>query len=212
MFLSRVVIDTDNRKKMKEISHASAIHNWVEQSFPDEIKSDIRTRKLWRIDTISNRQYLIIVSENEPNIKKLEEFGEQGTAETKLYDSFLSSLKIGMKARFRIVLNPVISKKVKSNSKRGKVMPHVTVEQQKHFLLERSKKNGFELNDNSFTIVERGYSTLKKKNQKDIHLSKVVYEGILTITNIERFLRTLTKGFGKNKAYGFGLMTIIPER
>ena len=39
---------------------------------------------------------------------------------------------------------------------------------------------------------------------------KVAYEGLLTISNLEIFKRTLTEGFGKHRAYGFGLMTVIP--
>ena len=37
MYLSRVEIDTDNRQKIKDLSHLGAYHNWVERSFPAEI-------------------------------------------------------------------------------------------------------------------------------------------------------------------------------
>lgn len=45
---------------------------------------------------------------------------------------------------------------------------------------------------------------------KTPRLSKTTYEGNLTITNIDKFKALLVKGFGKKKAYGFGLMTVIP--
>jgi CRISPR system Cascade subunit CasE len=37
MYLSRVEIDTDNRQKIKDLSHLGAYHNWVERSFPAEM-------------------------------------------------------------------------------------------------------------------------------------------------------------------------------
>jgi CRISPR system Cascade subunit CasE len=67
------------------------------------------------------------------------------------------------------------------------------------------------LNKNDFSIVERSYESFKKADEKTIQLSKVTYEGILTITDKNQFIKTLTEGFGKKKAYGFGMMTIIPE-
>ena len=49
-------------------------------------------------------------------------------------------------------------------------------------------------------------------HEKSIRLSKATYEGILTITDKNQFIKTLTRGFGKKKAYGFGMMTVIPEK
>jgi CRISPR system Cascade subunit CasE len=43
-----------------------------------------------------------------------------------------------------------------------------------------------------------------------IRLSKATYEGMLRVTNKEIFYHTLTDGIGRKKAYGFGLMTVIP--
>jgi CRISPR system Cascade subunit CasE len=111
--------------------------------------------------------------------------------------------------RFRVVLNPVITLS-KGKGKRGDVKPHVTVEHQMKFLMDRSEKNGFHLNPDEYFIVERGYSVLNKENQKPMNFIKVAYEGLLTISNLEIFKRTLTEGFGKHRAYGFGLMTVIP--
>lgn len=36
MYLSRVEIDSQNRRKTKDLTHVGAYHNWVEQSFPAE--------------------------------------------------------------------------------------------------------------------------------------------------------------------------------
>ena len=43
-----------------------------------------------------------------------------------------------------------------------------------------------------------------------IRLNKATYEGTLKVTDEKLFYNTLTSGIGKKKAYGFGMMTVIP--
>ncbi|MGI6689159.1 MAG: type I-E CRISPR-associated protein Cas6/Cse3/CasE [Christensenellales bacterium] len=212
MYLSQVEIDIQNRQKIRNLSHLGAFHHWVEQSFPDEMGHTPRTRKLWRIDKLDGRHYLLVVSPSKPDLILLEQYGVTGSAKTKAYDPFLQALEEGIRARFRVTLNPVISVKNASSNARGRTKPHVTVEHQMQFLLNRDKKNGFSVNENDFSITERSFEPLKKADEKPLQLSKVTYEGILTIIDKNQFIKTLTQGFGKKKAYGFGMMTVIPEK
>lgn len=209
MYISRVEIDVKNRKKIKNLSHVAAYHSWVEDSFPKEKKLENRTRKLWRVDTLNNKTYLILVSQEKPNFSCLEKYGVEGTAESKQYDTFLNSIKNGDRYRFRITLNPVISLSQGSGNK-SLIKPHVTIEYQRKYLIDRSIKNGFELDENEFSIVERGYENFYKSGQKKVRLVKATYEGILTVKSADLLKDVLTKGMGKKRAYGFGLMTVIP--
>jgi CRISPR system Cascade subunit CasE len=209
MYLSRVEIDVRNRKKLKDLTHLGAYHNWVENSFPEEMEEGIRSRKLWRIDTLFGKKYLLIVSKQKPALDKLEKYGVTGTAQTKDYNKFLGSIEEGRLYRFRAALNPVkaISR---GPGKRGRVVPEITAEYQLKFLESRADKLGFELVPNDYRIVEREWVPFRKKGQKMIRLSRAVYEGVLKVTDKEAFYKTLTNGIGKKKAYGFGLMTVIP--
>ena len=209
MYISRVEIDITNRKKIKELSHLGAFHNWVERSFTEKFDSNNRVRNLWRIDKLNDKNYLIVISPEKPDLKCLEEYGVENSAETKSYDKFLNSIKKGNRMKFRVILNPVISKS-KGKGNKSEVKPHITIEHQIKYLTERSLKNGFSLNENEFSIVERGCEIFKKKDQKTIKFVKAVYEGILTIEDVDIFKKTLIKGFGKHKAYGFGMITVIP--
>lgn len=209
MYLSQVEIDTNNRYKIQDLTHLGAYHNWVEQSFPNEISLKERSRKLWRVDQLNGKKYLLVVSPEKPDLQQLESYGVNGSARTKEYDGFLNSLSDGMKARFKVTLNPVISKRQEGNL-RGRVLPYLSEEEQLKFLFNRAEKNGFLLNTEDFFITERSFETLKKNQQKDLRLSKVTYEGVLEIKDANVFRKTLTEGFGKKKAYGFGMMTVIP--
>lgn len=212
MYLSRVQIEEKNRQRVKDLNHLGAYHNWVESSFPDEFGSGERTRKLWRIDKLQGDRYLLVLSEKQPDLDKLAYYGVANTAASKSYNILLDRLEVGMKLRFRVTLNPVISISTgKQSGKRGKVMPHVTIEHQTKYLMDRSLKNGFQLNENEFSITERSMEPLKKQKHHPVRLSKVSYEGLLTITDIELFKEALINGIGKKKAYGCGMMTVIPE-
>ncbi|QAS70542.1 type I-E CRISPR-associated protein Cas6/Cse3/CasE [Oenococcus sicerae] len=222
MFLSRVEIDTKNRRKIKELTHLGAYHNWVEQSFPDEFRNPIRLRHLWRLDELGDKQYLLILSKNRPNIEGMERYGIPGSAQIKLYDKFLAQLETGQQVQFRLTANPTYA--AYQAGERGRIYPHVTITQQLEWLIGRSELSGFHIpqlvlqgetnsiTTRAFDIISRDHPILKKKNSKNIRVSRVTFEGKLEIQNLTNFKNALLEGIGREKAYGMGLMTVIPER
>ncbi len=209
MYISRVAIDSRHRKKTKDLTHLGAYHNWVESCFPGEILEGIRSRKLWRIDVLQDTKYLLIVSSEKPDVKLLETYGIPGSAQSKKYDTYLGTIKDNSEYRFRVTLNPVKALS-QGAEKRGRIVPEITVEDQMRFLEVRAQQYGFELFPGECRIVERGWEPFKKQGQKMIRLSKATYEGRLKVVDKDVFYKALTEGMGKKKAYGFGLMTIIP--
>ncbi|MCH3987743.1 MAG: type I-E CRISPR-associated protein Cas6/Cse3/CasE [Lachnospiraceae bacterium] len=209
MYLSRVEVDVKNRQKIRDLTHVGAYHSWVEDSFPEEVAQKKRSRKLWRLDALENKQYLLIVSAEKPNLLKLEKYGVAGTAETKNYDSFLENIHVNGIYRFRAVLNPVHSVS-DSEGKRGRVYPEVTVSQQLAFLERKAAANGFELVPDQYRITERKFVELKKAGQRPLHLCQVAYEGVLRVKDESKFRDALCTGIGRKKAYGFGMLTVIP--
>lgn len=223
MYLSRVEIDTNNRQKIKDLTHLGAYHNWVEQSFPDEKHSEVQLRHLWRIDTLRNRKYLLVLSKNQPDQELLATYGVTGSVQIKSYDRFLSTLTDGEVMRFRLTANPTYSAPQPGGA-RGKIYAHVTVRQQRKWLVEKSTKLGFKILgsrkfDNTddatagltFDVIGRSWEWLHRKNGRSVRLSQVTFEGILQITDLALFKQALTQGIGREKAFGMGLMTVIPE-
>jgi CRISPR system Cascade subunit CasE len=209
-YISRVELNTINRQKMRDLTHLGAYHSWVEKSFPDEMESGERSRKLWRIDTLNDKKYLLVVSKTPPDLNLLEYYGVEKTAKTKNYDVFLDKLYNGQKLSFRLVANPVVS--VCQAGKRGKVFPHITASQQLEYFEKHSEKWGFSLVDNNYQIIQRDFPLLRKKGGQSVKLVSASYEGVLTIIDVATFKKTLTEGVGREKAYGFGLMTVIQLR
>ena len=91
-------------------------------------------------------------------------------------------------------------------------MAHVTVEQQRNWLVERSLRLGFELpgSDGSrcFDVVSRDCLRFRRENG-NVTLNTATFEGILTVKDADVFRNTLICGIGRAKAYGCGLMTVI---
>ena len=167
MYLSRVAIDSHNRKKVRDLTHLGAFHNWIESSFPEEMTANIRSRKLWRIDKLKGKDYLLIVSDKKPDLDSLEKYGVPGSAETKSYDKFLNAVEEGQLYRFRVTLNPVKSLS-QGPGRRGRVVPEITAEQQLLFLESRADKLGFELVPGKYQILERCWVPFKKEGGKAI--------------------------------------------
>lgn len=221
-YLSRVEVDVQNRAKIKDLTHLGAYHNWVEQSFPKEIATGERHRHLWRLDMLDGKKYLLIMSQSKPDPKLLLKYGVAGTVVTKSYDAFLDKIHDGQIMRFRLTANPT-HKITKPGERHGKDLPHVTVVQQEKWLLDRAEKSGFQLvkqvdiDDSNemetlaFKVVSRDWPMLHRNPGHGVRLSRVTFEGLLRVEDAKTFKQLLVKGIGREKAFGMGMMTVIPE-
>jgi len=206
MYLSRVKIDTNLRSSRNALADNNRFHAMVASCFDGSIE---KQRPLWRIDTLNNSTYLLIVSSEAPLFDRLlpqVTSGESENADSKDYSAFLSAIKNGETYRFRVTANPVFSSpKARDTSGRGRVYGHVTVDQQKSWLSDRAEKNGFELV--GFDVLSRGIKKFNRQG-KAVTLSIATFEGVLTVTNADLLRSALTNGVGRAKAYGCGLMTL----
>lgn len=200
MYLSRVELNTALPRTMKALVSPSIFHGAIEESF-----AGARKRRLWRIDDLNGRRYILILSEDAPELESFaKQFGFPGRFETKDYSPLLNRITDGSKWQFRLSANPVISKS------HGKVLAHITPEFQKKWLSGRAEKLGFPLNDDEFqTVYSKWYDFYKGNKSFHIRLITVTFEGVLTVTDAEKFKETLCVGIGREKAYGQGLLTVV---
>jgi len=208
MYLSRVKLDITLRKTRNALANLQQMHAIVEGCF-DAVST--KQRSLWRIDTLKGSTFLLIVSSEAPDFTTLlPQLSSANSSEaiSKNYDNFLASLAEKQNMRFRLCANPVHSvMQVGSQESRGKIFGHVTVEQQKDWLQQRSQKNGFELLH--FDVVNRGERKFKRQKET-VTLTMATYEGLLTVCDADLLRTALTTGIGRAKAYGCGLLTLAP--
>ena len=53
------------------------------------------------------------------------------------------------------------------------------------------------------------WQSLDNLGTRPVTLLAVTYEGVLQVTDAERFRAMLCQGMGRGKAYGLGLMTVM---
>ena len=204
MYLSRIPLDFTDRNTMKALSSPSMFHGAISDSFMGE-----RPDVLWRIDNLNNQLFMLILSIDKPNLTNFSrQFSNGDHWETKDYDQLTKRIKDGNVLRFRLTANPTKSVSDK-NGKRGKIAAHITTEHQKNWLIQKGTQNGFSVNERSFDVVQSKWYRFYKHGNNCVTLLSVTYEGILEITDAEKFKSALIKGIGRGKAYGMGLMTVM---
>ena len=77
MYLSRITLNTALRETMKALVSPNLFHGAIECSF-----DGARARRLWRIDDLNGKKYILLVSEAVPDLKQFaEQFGYAGEYE-----------------------------------------------------------------------------------------------------------------------------------
>lgn len=207
MKLTRMELDVNRRSTMKALNNPNLIHGALEASFEGE-----RQHPLWRIDCLAGRYYLLVVSEDAPDLTgAVKQFGIWGeTWQTRDYDAYLDRMQNGCRWRFRLVANPTHS--VLRNGKsdgRGKVCAHVTPEHQLNWLKKQGEKWGFDLKADEYQVMSSQWQRFQKNGSRMVSLLSVTYEGMLTVTDEQRFVEAMKNGIGRGKAYGMGMMTVV---
>jgi CRISPR system Cascade subunit CasE len=210
MYLSRIALNTRRREAMNALISPQLIHKAIEDSFDGE-----RKRNLWRIDWYRNTCYLLVLSPERGNFSHIvNQFGYPDSEwqwETKSYEPLLSRLSSDQIWQFRLCANPVRSslKEKDEDSNRGRVFAHVTQKQQKQWLLNKAEACGFRLEEDGFDVIHtRWLKFYKGSKNHQVTLRTAIFEGLLTITDVESFKESLISGIGRAKAYGCGLLTL----
>lgn len=204
MFLSRIKLDIRNRKTLFALGNPDIFHRAIESSFDGG-----RPNCLWRVDSQLNGSNLLVLSKDNPEVLNTvaEEFGITPFVESRSYEKIIKTLSEsgnGSKWRFRIKTNPSFR-----DNKTRKIVVHATVEHQKNWLIGKCEKYGFALSEEAFDVVDKTFYRFKKSDGHKVSLLAVTFEGILKVTDTEKFLEVMTAGFGRNKTYGLGLMTLM---
>ena len=158
MYLSRIELDIRRRETLSALAYPVVMHGAIEDSFHDRDE-----RKLWRIDTLGEKTYLLLLSQSELNPDLLlRQFAPLQSSNprndyyvSKDYDPLLNRIANGQHYRFRLCANPVyctkrgvkgdLTPKMKNNKERGNIKAHVTQDQQCLWLINKAEQCGFEV-------------------------------------------------------------------
>ena len=226
MFLTKIELDPARRLARKYLGSPQVMHAVVLKATEGD-DGDGPGRVLWRVDgrARGTTASLYLLSPSEPDCSQIvEEAGAAGEQARALdYSPFLERLAAGQQWAFRLAANPSYSAS-RGPGARGKRFGHVTVEQQRQWLVARAPGYGFGLvpvddeeADASVVVVRRERPVFGRENptrraRDRVTINRTVYEGVLRVTDAEALRRALVAGIGRSKAYGCGLMTLARVR
>ena len=207
MYLSQLVLNTSNRQARKDLSSHYEIHSTLCRGFAKE--DEIPSRFLWRLEEpkIGQSNALLVQSEAKPDWNKLDQRFEGYFRNTQIKTLPLEQLQTDQILRFRLKANPTVTKKDSGNPTKHKRYGLREVKEQLEWLSRQGQKGGFVVLD---AVISRNELLRIYKHNKSfpITLQAVLYDGHIRIINLKLFKETISKGIGKAKALGFGLLSI----
>ncbi|WP_103062189.1 type I-E CRISPR-associated protein Cas6/Cse3/CasE [Actinomyces qiguomingii] len=221
MFLTKIGLDPSRRLARKYLGSPQVMHAVVMKAAGED-SGDGAGRVLWRVDPGASTS-LYLLTPSEPDCTQL--VADAGVrdlqARTLDYSPFLNQLDSGQLWAFRLAANPSRSV-AQGPGKRGKRYGHVTVEQQRQWLINRTPNYGFELVPTEGDDDEAAQSVVVVRRERPIFnrqrpdaevrdrvtINRTVYEGVLQVTNPDKLRHALVAGIGRSKAYGCGLLTL----
>jgi len=200
MFLTRLTLTLNDYRKFR-ITDDYSIHRVVYSLFPEK---DVKNRILYADRGLKDGfQTIFLLSEIRPT--PLSDWSLR--FETKNVEpGFLHHTHYS----FEILLNPV-----RKDSKTGKLKPVLGEPDLRAWFFEKAEANGFTFSpeDQAHLVIHvRNTQKFCQKDQTDRTVThhQVFFSGTLTVTDPVRFRQAFENGIGRAKAFGFGLLQLVP--
>ena len=203
MYLTRIQVGTDEALHAG-LTDAYAWHQGLWAAFPGR---DGESRDfLNRVDQKGGAIQALLLSPEPPVVRPWGEWENREVAPGFLdHDEYLFSLRA----------NPTVKRVVRDDGgirrKNGRRTRICSTEALRAWLVHKASENGFSTCDDRLSIGTPVDQTSWRKRRQVIH-SRVDYQGVLQVTDRERFRAAHRQGIGPAKAFGFGLLLLRPLR
>lgn len=108
--------------------------------------------------------------------------------------------------QFKVIVNP--TRRDSSSRKLVAVRGREDVAQ---WFIERAMASwGFEVPARQLQVNNIEVLRFKDKNQRKVTIGQAYVQGVMRVTNESRFTDSFTRGIGRGRAYGCGLLQIVP--
>ena len=195
MIVSRLELSVEDMRNLN-IKGEYAIHQLVYSMFPgtEELGRDFLYVKK---EQYKRKLVIFVLSQRNPttpNYCKLEC--------RKLPKDFLYCNEY----YFTVKANPV-----KRSKKTKKLYPVMGNDALIKWFCTQAEKSGMHVDPRKIFIVDKGIEKITK-DQGDYVFSKVTFQGEFSVVNRETFIKTFQIGFGKGRAFGFGLLELQAKK
>lgn len=222
MFLHRIHLDLRCREARRDLADPYQLHATLSRAFSQPEKKCSEGEVLWRLEPKARSDgnpQVLVQSRTIPNWDGI---GVKGwLAEVDSPIDLKSRLKLdalrpGQRYRFRLRANPCVTR----NGKRLGLLQRIAQEQ---WIQRKGEAHGFvlppltssggseesEMRIDVIVSQERMLSGLQHHGNR-IRIFSVLYDGVLTVTDTDAFVKVLHTGIGHGKALGLGLLSVAP--
>lgn len=214
MFLHRIHLDPRCREARRDLADPYQLHSTLCRAFSVPDRKCPEGEFLWRLEpeTDSNGCPRILVqSRSLPDWSRIGVQGwlTQADPTINLKDCLkLDSLKIGQRFRFRLRANPCVTRN-------GKRLGLLRLEEQEKWIERKGEQHGFSLPKLAQERIDVRISQEqmlrgKQHTGNGIRIYSVLYDGILMVTETDKFKQVLQSGIGHGKVMGLGLLSVVP--
>lgn len=231
MYLSRLILNPRSRAVQRDVARPHELHRTVLSAFPDNLDA-ATDRVLHRIDQSRNGELVLLVQSPDvpdwsclPSNDYLLATGSENPA----MKVITLQVDAGQSFAFRLRANPTKRMGKSASYDKGKRVGLYKLEEQINWLQRKSIEHGFAIqsvmpiqqqriegkipvkeSEPAIAIGEPKKTTAKQHH--DAKFFSVQFDGILQVTDPDRFLTALQAGIGSGKAFGFGLLSVAPVR
>jgi CRISPR system Cascade subunit CasE len=222
MLLSRIHLDLRCKDARRDLANPYQLHSTLCRAFsPPETKCP-QGVFLWRLEPESDSSgnpRILVQSRKLPDWNGITINGWLADADSAINlpeRLKLDSLRVGQRFRFRLRANPCVTRN-------GKRLGLLKTADQERWLLRKGEQHGFSLpillsfdysksDEQRIDVRISQESMLRDKQHTNniIHVFSVLYDGVLTVAEPDRFRAALQSGIGHGKTMGLGLLSIVP--
>jgi len=207
MYLTRLILNPQNRRVQKEIAAPYEMHRTILSAFPPRMAEDERV--LWRLEVQprTGLPVLLVQSQELPDwfcvsATKAPNFLMQTNQPNPAIKAYDPQITKGRQLSFRLRANPTVKRE-------GKRLGLYREEEQITWLQRKAFQHGFRLLDFRISTQEIVTSTIHRGEETHtLKLFGIQYDGMLVVEEAMQFREALEHGIGSGKGMGFGLLSV----
>lgn len=222
MFLHRIHLDPRCKEARRDLSDPYQLHSTLCRAFSTPDKKCPEGEFLWRLEPETDPAgcpRILVQSKAMPDWAGVGVQGWLANADSAidLKDRLkLDSLKVGQRFRFRLRANPCVTRD-------GKRLGLLRLEEQESWIKRKGQLHGFSLPQfATFDLSEPPQDRIDVRISQEqmlggrqhagngIQIYSVLYDGILTAIEPDKFRGGLQTGIGHGKVMGLGLLSVVP--
>jgi len=206
LYLSRLLLNPRSRQVQAELRDPYQMHRTLCKAFGDGPGELGASRCLFRVEEGCASVVPVLVQS-----LALPDWGRLTVSEGYLgveaeWKAFAPTFVGGQRLRFRLRANPTL-RRSEAVAKMGKRIGVYGEGAQRAWLARKGEAGGFAVVD--CRVIDGGHVVCRRGGDgpPQRHLC-VTYDGLLEVTDPDRFLSALASGIGSAKAFGFGLLSV----